>query len=153
VPNVSRAWSPLGHPHAADASVSRRRVNVIGALDYAAGQLVFEVSRTSLRREAVTAFIDGLAAQAEASLTVVVLDNAPIHHDFDPVTLDRWLIDHRVVLLHLPPYSPELNPIEILWREAKYRWRRLTTWTLAQLEIEVRNRLDGFGSKYKISFA
>jgi len=24
-------------------------------------------------------------------------------------------------LLYLPPYSPELNLIEILWREMKYR--------------------------------
>lgn len=153
IPNVPRAWSPLGQPHAADASASRHRVNVIGALEYAAGQVRYEVSRTSIRREAVTAFIDGLAVQAEAPLTVVVLDNAPIHHDFAPAALDRWLIDHRLVLLHLPPYSPELNPIETLWREAKYRWRRFTTWTLAQLEIEVRNLLDSFGSKYKISFA
>ncbi len=28
----------------------------------------------------------------------------------------------RFVLLFLPPYSPELNLIEILWKQAKYHW-------------------------------
>jgi transposase len=153
VPNVPRAWSPLGRPHHAEAGVSRHRVNVLGALEYGTGRLVYELSRTSIRREAVTAFIDGLAARAEAPLTIVVLDNATIHRNFDAKTLDRWLMEHRLVLLYLPPYSPELNPIEMLWREAKYRWRRFATWTLDQLETEVQALLNGFGSKYKIRFA
>jgi hypothetical protein len=39
IPNVQRAWSPVGKPHVADASVARQRVNVVGALDYATGKL------------------------------------------------------------------------------------------------------------------
>jgi transposase len=27
-----------------------------------------------------------------------------------------------LILKYLPPYSPELNLIEILWRHIKYRW-------------------------------
>ncbi|WP_422646233.1 transposase, partial [Xenorhabdus nematophila] len=27
-------------------------------------------------------------------------------------------------LLYLPAYSPELNLIEIVWKQAKYHWRR-----------------------------
>ncbi|WP_370663455.1 transposase [Massilia rhizosphaerae] len=27
-------------------------------------------------------------------------------------------------LSYLPPYSPELNRIEIMWTHAKYFWRR-----------------------------
>jgi hypothetical protein len=33
VPNVQRSWSPLGTPHSADASIGRKRVNVLGALN------------------------------------------------------------------------------------------------------------------------
>lgn len=153
MPNVPRAWSPLGHPHAADASVGRHRVNVIGALDYGAGHLVHEVTPHAIRRETVAAFIDRLAIQTDAPLTLVVLDNATIHRDFPQDTLERWLVNHRLVLLYLPTYSPELNPIEILWREAKYRWRRFRTWTRDHLDTEVRNLLKGFGTKYKIGFA
>jgi transposase len=38
---------------------------------------------------------------------VVVLDNASIHHNIDQQTIDRWFLDHRMVLFYLPPYSPE----------------------------------------------
>ena len=41
--------------------------------------------------------------------TVVVLDNASIHHNIDQETIDRWFLEHRMVLFYLPPYSPELN--------------------------------------------
>ena len=43
VPTVQRSWSPLGKPHSADASIGRKRVNVLGALNYAQGTLAFEV--------------------------------------------------------------------------------------------------------------
>ncbi|QFY42194.1 hypothetical protein F6R98_05735 [Candidatus Methylospira mobilis] len=42
------------------------------------------------------------------------MDNASIHHSIEQEITDRWLVDHRLVLLYLPPYSPELNLIEIL---------------------------------------
>jgi transposase len=35
--------------------------------------------------------------------------------------LPRWA-EHWDVHLFLPPYSPELNLIEILWRKMKYEW-------------------------------
>ncbi|WP_404841974.1 transposase [Burkholderia vietnamiensis] len=39
------------------------------------------------------------------------------------------MIDHHALLFYLPAYSPELNMIEIVWRQLKYRWRRFVTWT------------------------
>jgi transposase len=33
------------------------------------------------------------------------------------------------MVLYLPPYSPELNLIEIVWKHAMYHWRRFVTWT------------------------
>jgi len=34
-----RGWSPLSKPHRADASIGRKRVHVLGALNYATGTL------------------------------------------------------------------------------------------------------------------
>ncbi|MGL4995348.1 MAG: transposase [Deefgea sp.] len=36
IPNVLRNWSPRGKPHTADAGAYRKRVNVLGALNYRA---------------------------------------------------------------------------------------------------------------------
>jgi hypothetical protein len=35
----------------------------------------------------------------------------------------RRLLEHKVILLHLPAYSAELNMIEIVRRHLTYRWR------------------------------
>jgi hypothetical protein len=56
----------------------------------------------------------------------------------------------------LTPAGHPLIRMKILFKEPGpplYRWRRFATWTLDQLETEVRNLLEGFGSQYKISFA
>jgi hypothetical protein len=126
VPNVQRAWSPQGKPHCADACVAKRRVNILGALDYAANWLVHALREASVKRVQVVDFIDQLAARhVDGKPMVVVLDNASIHHHIDDKKIAAWR-DRRLTLFHLPVYSPELNPIEILWRQAKYRWRKFT---------------------------
>lgn len=154
VPNVQRAWSPKGHVHAAEAGVPRQRVNVIGALDYATGEVWYDLHEQTVRRENGVRCIDRIAQQAQDKpLTLVVLDNASMHHDIDPEQVDDWQINHRLVLMYLPPYSPELNPIEIVWKQAKYHWRRFVTWTKEQLRGEVLQLMEGIGTTYKISFA
>jgi len=46
---------------------------------------------------------------------VVILDNARYHHARD---LQPWLAKYKksIELLFLPPYSPDLNPIERVWK-------------------------------------
>lgn len=154
IPNVQRSWSPKGKPHAADASVARQRVNVVGALDYATGEIWYDLHGQSVKRDAVVNLIDRIARREQrVPLTLVVLDNARIHHHFDPKKLDEWLVEHRLVLVYLPPYSPELNPIEIVWKQAKYHWRRFVTWSKDELFEEVQRLMDGVGSDYKIGFS
>jgi transposase len=84
---------------------------------------------------------------------VIVLDNASIHHSIDQDTLDRWLMEHMALLFHLPPYSPELNPIEIVWKHFKYHWRRLITWTKETIDAELAQLLSGYGTKFQVNFS
>jgi transposase len=52
--------------------------------------------------------------------TVVVLDNASIHTSTIVRTARPALRARRTFLYYLPPYSPELNDIEPLFRTIKY---------------------------------
>ena len=63
-----------------------------------------------------------LRHRSKGKRMVIVLDNAKYHH---ARLLEPWLERHKDVLtlLFLPPYSPELNPIERVWKLA----RRLAT--------------------------
>lgn len=154
VPNVQRAWSPIGKPHCADATVARKRANILGALDYAANTLTYTLHEASIKRIDVVAFIDQLAHQyQDGKLTFVVLDNASIHRHIDAEKIRTWLCDRQLILFPLPPYSPELNPIEILWKQAKYYWRTFTAWAKQDLLREVNSIFQAYGEKFEISYA
>ena len=56
-------------------------------------------------------------------------------------------------LLFLPPYCPELNLIEILWRKIKYEWLPLSAYqSFKDLEDALHEVLKGVGVKYQLSF-
>lgn len=131
----------------------RCRRSVVGALDYGANTLVHATHARSVRGHTVVRFIDDLLETSNARPTVIVLDNASIHHGIDEAMRERWLIDHKTVLFYLPPYSPELNKIEIVWRQLKYRWRRFVIWTKETIDAELADLLASYGSKFQTSFS
>ena len=84
---------------------------------------------------------------------VVILDNASFHTSKKLLQhINKW--GARGVILHyLPPYSPELNLIEILWRKMKYEWLPLSCYSsYSNMKNAVLDILDGIGSKYHIIF-
>ena len=69
---------------------------------------------------------------------VVVLDNLRAHHAPE-VRIAIEAVGARV--LYLPPYSPDLNPIELCWSFAKAWLRRLAQRTDEGLRKAIRNTM------------
>ncbi|WP_175839600.1 transposase [Burkholderia contaminans] len=148
LPPVQRIWSPRSLPREIEPNTHRRR-SVLDALDYGANKLIHTTHARSIKGPNILPFIDDLLAAHDRSSTVIVLDNASIHHGVDEATRDRWLIDHKVVLFYLPVYSPELNKIEIVWRQLKFRLRGFVTWTKETIDAELVDLLAGYGTKFQ----
>lgn len=56
-------------------------------------------------------------------------------------------------LYFLPPYSPELNKIEILWRKMKYEWMPFdASQSFQQLKNRLNETIQNIGYKYTIKF-
>lgn len=53
---------------------------------------------------------------------VIVMDNARFHHS---AAVKQWCRDHNIRLEYLPPYSPQLNPIEEVFSMVKSRYRNV----------------------------
>ncbi|KAG2207392.1 hypothetical protein INT47_006867 [Mucor saturninus] len=51
----------------------------------------------------------------------LIMDNAPIHTAKD---IERYIIQRGYRCVYLPPYSPELNPIEQFWHVVKSKLKR-----------------------------
>jgi transposase len=102
-----------------------RKFAVFGALDYASGQLVWQISPNK-DGKAFVAFLDHLVAAFPEGPLVVVLDNVGYHKG--RLAKEWWLVHQdRVHPLWLPPYAPELNLMERVWGFVKaklscHRW-------------------------------
>ncbi len=64
----------------------------------------------------------------------------------------QWLANW-VWVWFMPPYSPELNLIEILWKRIKYEW---LPWAAYSCFDSLRNALqdifENLGEKYRINY-
>ncbi|MBP5891975.1 transposase [Streptomyces scabiei] len=64
--------------------------------------------------------VDSIPVWCRGRPCTVVLDNASAHVAKAFKGRRRQLAKIGVELFYLPPYSPELNDIELVWRQAKY---------------------------------
>lgn len=69
---------------------------------------------------------------------IVVLDNLGAHRAADVIELFR---QHNIGLKFLPPYSPELNPIELLWHWLKDRIRTVRPRDTSTLDAAIHKAL------------
>jgi hypothetical protein len=86
--------------------------------------------------------------------TVLVLDNASIHKaHLVKAQMAAWAAA-GLRLLFLPPYSPELNRIEILWRFCKHYWLTPAAYQTPQTLLQhVSDLLLAMGTpQYQITF-
>lgn len=86
--------------------------------------------------------------------TVVVLDNAPIHHGKAMrQRRDAWQ-ERGLFVFYLPTYSPHLNIVEILWRKLKYEWLRPEDYADKEtLQYQVWQALKAVGKSLTINFS
>ena len=79
-----------------------------GAVEPATGEAHFW-EMPALDGVCFSVYLEKLSEAYPDTLNVVVLDNGPAH------VAGSLRVPENVVLLALPPYSPELNPVERLW--------------------------------------
>ena len=94
---------------------AKGRTNVIGAL---LGTVLITISlfSCSIDTSIFNAWIiQGLLPKLPPK-SVIILDNASFHKGND---MHREVENAGHILVYLPPYSPDLNPIEDKWAQAK----------------------------------
>jgi transposase len=148
------AWTPRGEVHRTTAA-HQQRVNVIGAL-LSTSNFMTSCLRHSVTGTWVYGFITGLCQRVKERYDkplVIILDNASFHKAKQTLFWRRYLEDEYGVRLYfLPPYSPELNRIEMVWKKMKYQWRSFQVMTTQQIEEWVCKLSCEFGKHYMFNF-
>jgi hypothetical protein len=122
-PYLAHVWAKKGADLRIPAPGQSAKVAMLGVLDWAHRELVVRTSRTK-RSADFLALLEEVDRRYGPKLGVVlkpvvlVLDNGPIHTS----KMSRAALAERAHWLRvewLPKYAPELNDIEVLWRDLK----------------------------------
>lgn len=149
---IPYGWQPKGE-YIEITPCKTKSIQLFGLMSLD-NQLQAYSCKGSMNSEMVIAFIDDFFQKREHP-TVIVIDNAPIHHSSKfHQKVEEWK-DQQCYVFFLPKYSPHLNPIEILWGKIKYEWIRYEDiQTQQQLEEELIQIIKHFGleKEYNINF-
>ena len=122
--SIIRAWFLSGTQPEIKSPVDRFKVSIFGAMGKN-GQLL-TLENELFNAETFRLFLDKLIRDAQVGVKkdgskkkiLLVLDNAKYHH---AKILQPWLtyFSDILELFFLPPYSPDLNAIEMLWKKTR----------------------------------
>lgn len=150
-PCVPYAWQPTGE-YIEVPSAKGETLNVLAFMNKNNDCTPF-IFESRVNTDVVVACFDSFSGTLTGK-NVVIMDNAPVHKSKKFLSrLPEWS-RRGLDIIFLPPYSPELNLIEILWRKIKYEWLPFSAYTsFSKLKERVEDILVKFGSQYTIQFA
>jgi transposase len=76
-------------------------------------------------------FLDEMSKNRPEEFKVIILDNGAFHKG------KALKIPNNMVLIFLPPYSPELNPAELVWLNIKRKMTNKIYKTMEDLKTEL----------------
>lgn len=95
------------------SNTGRARINLNGAINLQNQQAVV-LEEETVNSQSVIRLLEKIDQVQKQGKVSIVLDNARYHH---ANIVKDWLAKHqRFKFVYLPSYSPNLNPIERLWR-------------------------------------
>lgn len=137
----TRGWIAKGIDKIIPTTGSRTRMNIMGAIELSTMR-VFHGEHETINAQSVTVLFDQLKqAYPNATKLHIILDQAGYHRSEE---LANYAQMHNIQLHFLPPHSPNLNPIERLWKVMNEEVRNNRYFKSAK---EFRESIRGFFTK------
>ena len=111
-------WQPIGKEGTIKikSNPGRKRINILGALDIKNFSVITTLTEETCNKERIVEFLAKLRGIYGEKHIVIVLDNAMYNHAYYTKAFAEW---YDIDLFFLPPYAPNLNLIERLWKFSK----------------------------------
>lgn len=108
------AWSPVGEPHCIPTNSGRHRYNVLGVYCTQTHEHLFILTEDNINQDKVIDLLQHLRAKHPGEgMIYLVLDNASYNK---ALRVREQAEASRITIKYQPPYSPNLNLIERLWK-------------------------------------
>lgn len=148
---VPYAWQERGDTIELETA-QMKKLSVLGFLIKSRHDFKAYTVEGTINSELLIACIDDFCNTLKKK-TVLVIDNASTHTSKAfKAKIPEWK-EKGLEIFNLPPYSPELNPIEIVWRFIKYEWIEFEAYKSWQKLVEyVDDVVINYGTKYIINF-
>ncbi len=155
-PLLRKMWSLIGTRVIAPVNRRFKWGYLFGAIEVEGSASEF-LYTDGLGKEADALFIEQISKSAPDKIHVIIGDGAGFHHKEGQDHKGR--LPDNVRILTLPPYSPELNPIEKFWDIVKdvictTNWKDLTELESKMTEVLKSwwERPEGFASLFTSSY-
>ena len=89
-------------------------------------QFVWEIE--GVDKKIFQSYLEEFSKYKPQEYKVMIIDNARFH------SINESDIPDNIVLLNIPPYTPELNPCEQIWQYIKKRYKNKTFKTMRELK-------------------
>jgi transposase len=110
-------WILRGEDYEILANSGRSRLNINGAINVLNSTEVYIQEDPRINAQSNIALLEQIIRAHPGSNIRVFSDNARYNHSR---ILKEWLNEHpQIIFSHIPAYSPNLNPIERLWKFMK----------------------------------
>lgn len=128
-------WVPKGFRPTVKSQFIRQYTHVFSAACPNDGQSI-SLILPHANTEAMKIFLQECSKQLKKYRVVMVMDGASWHKDS---MLDEF---ENIRIIHLPPYSPELNPVEHIWEHIREKYLRNFFWSsMEELEKKLESIL------------
>lgn len=109
-------WAPIGKTPIVKTTGARFGVNIVSAIS-PRGEMEFMITKGKFNSDTFIEFLEKLIRYKRKKIFLIV-DGHPTHKS---KKVNEFVSEHkdRLRLFILPPYSPELNPDELVWNTLK----------------------------------
>lgn len=122
--SVLRGWSAIGErSYGEKPAFKKRRFSLIAAYDYFSKDLIAPLEIEGHTNATIfTSWLEECLCPRLKTGPVVIIDNASFHHKS---SIEQLINNVGFELIFLPPYCPDLSPIEHCWANFKNKLRKL----------------------------
>ena len=117
--SLAKTWAPRGVQLIVKTSGKRKGMKIFGAIEFNAGDFLYQECLEKFNGETYIDFLQHILDTYSCPVFLIE-DGAPYHRGKDvKIFTDKMKAAGRLFVYRLPTYSPDLNPIEKLWKQTK----------------------------------